>query len=258
MPLCCPSSKITTEKTGQYLEILFFFNKTFLKFLQSILSVRYFWISHMLWMYMIYIETLQFSSFYKSGQDDQLTFKKRKWKWSHSVLSHFLWAYGFYPTRLLLPWDFPGKNPLEGFAISFSRRSSWPRNWTWVSLIVNRHFTTWAITEVQAEINSASTCFFTCGPPSIILHKLLNELKETKRNHSNKSLKPLGLNILQCFPEPQLVNNLPALREIWVRCLCWEDTLEKRTATPMLWPGEFHGLYSPWVAKSQTWLSDFH
>ena len=27
MPLYCPSSKITTEKTGQYLEILFFFNK---------------------------------------------------------------------------------------------------------------------------------------------------------------------------------------------------------------------------------------
>ena len=121
-----------------------------------------------------------------------------------------------------------------------------------------QNFTIWAVMEVQAEINSASTCFFTCGPPSIILHKLLNELKETKRNHSNKSLKPLGLNILQCFPEPQLVNNLPALREIWVRCLCWEDTLEKRTATPMLWPGEFHGLYSPWVAKSQTWLSDFH
>ena len=28
--------------------------------------------------------------------------------------------------------------------------------------------------------------------------------------------------------------------------------------TPEFWPGEFHGLYSPRVAKSQTWLSSFH
>ena len=62
MPLYCPSSKITTEKTGQYLEILFFFNKRFIKTLQSLLSVRYICIFHMLWMHMIYIETLQFSS----------------------------------------------------------------------------------------------------------------------------------------------------------------------------------------------------
>ena len=28
--------------------------------------------------------------------------------------------------------------------------------------------------------------------------------------------------------------------------------------TAVFWPGECHGLYSPWVAKSQTKLSDFH
>ena len=27
---------------------------------------------------------------------------------------------------------------------------------------------------------------------------------------------------------------------------------------PAPWPGEFHGLYSPWVAKSRTRLSNFH
>ena len=32
----------------------------------------------------------------------------------------------------------------------------------------------------------------------------------------------------------------------------------ERLPTPVFWPGEFHGLYSPWVTKSQTWLSDFH
>ena len=33
---------------------------------------------------------------------------------------------------------------LEWVAISFSRWSSWPRDWTWVSRIVGRCFTTWA------------------------------------------------------------------------------------------------------------------
>ena len=33
---------------------------------------------------------------------------------------------------------------LEWVAISFSRRSSWPRDWTWASCIIGRHFTVWA------------------------------------------------------------------------------------------------------------------
>ena len=33
---------------------------------------------------------------------------------------------------------------LEWVAFPFSRRSSWPRDWTWVSRVVGRHFTIWA------------------------------------------------------------------------------------------------------------------
>ena len=36
---------------------------------------------------------------------------------------------------------------LEWFAISFSRGSSWPRNWTWVSNTAGRLFTLWATRE---------------------------------------------------------------------------------------------------------------
>ena len=42
----------------------------------------------------------------------------------------------------------------------------------------------------------------------------------------------------------QLVKNLPAMWETWVRSLGWEDV-----CTPVFWPGEFHGLYSPWDLK---------
>ena len=57
----------------------------------------------------------------------------------------------------------------------------------------------------------------------------------------------------------QLVKNLPAMRETWVWSLGWEDPLEKRKATH----SSILAWRIPWtivhgVAKSQTWLSDFH
>ncbi|CAI9176091.1 unnamed protein product [Rangifer tarandus platyrhynchus] len=57
----------------------------------------------------------------------------------------------------------------------------------------------------------------------------------------------------------QLVKNLPAIRETWVRSLGWEDPLEKGNATHssiLAWrilSTTVHG-----VKKSQTRLSDFH
>ena len=61
----------------------------------------------------------------------------------------------------------------------------------------------------------------------------------------------------------QLVKNLPAMWETWVRPLGWEDPLEKEMATysrVLAWriprteePGR---LYSPWGAKSLTRLGD--
>ena len=47
----------------------------------------------------------------------------------------------------------------------------------------------------------------------------------------------------------QLVKNSPAMQETWVLSLAWEDPLEKGKATPVFWPGEFHGLYNPWGRK---------
>ena len=36
--------------------------------------------------------------------------ESEKWKWSRSVVSDSLWPHGLQPTRLLCPWDFPGKS----------------------------------------------------------------------------------------------------------------------------------------------------
>ena len=52
----------------------------------------------------------------------------------------------------------------------------------------------------------------------------------------------------------QLVKNLPAVWETWVRSLGWEDPLEKGKATH----SSILAQRISWIAKSQTWLSDFH
>ena len=36
--------------------------------------------------------------------------ESEKWKWSHSVVSDSSRPHGLQPTRLLCPWDFPGKS----------------------------------------------------------------------------------------------------------------------------------------------------
>ena len=57
----------------------------------------------------------------------------------------------------------------------------------------------------------------------------------------------------------QLVKNLPAMQETWVQFLGWGDPWRReRLPTPVLWPGEFHGLYSSWGHKeldTTEWLS---
>ena len=36
--------------------------------------------------------------------------ESEKWKWSRSVVSDSHWSHGLQPTRLLCPWDSPGKS----------------------------------------------------------------------------------------------------------------------------------------------------
>ena len=57
----------------------------------------------------------------------------------------------------------------------------------------------------------------------------------------------------------QLVKNLPAMWETWVnpwvRKILWQ---RERLPTPVFWPGEFHGLYSPWGCKELDVTLTFH
>ena len=52
------------------------------------------------------------------------------------------------------------------------------------------------------------------------------------------------------FLVAQLVKNLPAMQETWVRSLVGKFSgRRERLPTPVFLPGELHGLYSPWGHK---------
>ena len=100
------------------------------------------------------------------------THESEKWKRSRSVVSDSLRPHRLQPTRLLYPWDFPGKSTgvgchcllppwtivqaktLEWVAYPFSRGSSRPRNGPRrprVSCIAGGFFTNWAIREARVS-----------------------------------------------------------------------------------------------------------
>ena len=48
----------------------------------------------------------------------------------------------------------------------------------------------------------------------------------------------------------QLVKNPPAIQETWFNPWAGKIPWKRdRLPTPVFWPGEFHGLYSPWGCK---------
>ena len=68
--------------------------------------------------------------------------------------------------------------------------------------------------------------------------------------HHHHLLSPLWLS----WERIQLQCGRPGF-DPWVGKIPWTS---KRLPTPVFWPGESHGLYSPWVAKSWTRQNDFH
>ena len=77
---------------------------------------------------------------------------------SRSVVSESLQPCGLWPTRLLFHRILQARI-LAWAAIPFSRGSSWPRGWIWVSCIAGKFFTVWANREAQDLYNLK-----TCGP----------------------------------------------------------------------------------------------
>ena len=54
--------------------------------------------------------------------------ESEKWKWSHSVMSDFSWPHGLQTTRLLHPWDLPGKSTGVGCHCLLQLNTLWSLN----------------------------------------------------------------------------------------------------------------------------------
>ena len=67
-----------------------------------------------------------------------------------SLVQNSVGPYGLQPSRLLCPWNSPGQNGQA--AVPFSRGSLQPKNWTQVSHMAGRFFTSWATREAQAAM----------------------------------------------------------------------------------------------------------
>ena len=85
---------------------------------------------------------------------------------SHSVLSNSLWPYGLQPTRLLCPWDSPGKNTgmgchalLQGIFLTQGSNLS--------LLISGRFFTFWVTREALAKAETEVIHLKSQGIPRI-------------------------------------------------------------------------------------------
>ena len=111
---------------------------------------------------------------------------------------------------------------VEWVAISFSRGSSRPRDWTWVSSIAGRLFTLWAF----RGAHSHERCTDTEAPR--------RDRDATWDSSAGQRGRP-GLEshicLLWASLMTQKVKNLPAKWETWVRSLGQEDLLEKKMAS---------------------------
>ena len=135
------------------------------------------------------------------------------------------------PTRLHCPWDSPGKNTGVGC-----------------------HFLLQCI-KVKSESEVAKPCPTLsdptdCSPPGSSAHGIFQA----------RLLEWGAITFYSCFIArasliTQLVRNLPAMQETWLRSLGREDPQRREwQPTPVFLPGEFHGQkslmgYSPWLAK---------
>ena len=116
---------------------------------------------------------------------------------------------------------------LQWIAISFSRGSSRPRNWTRVSHIAGRRFTVWATRERLTHLLFLST--------QLGIPWWLHQFRDC----------------LQCR-RPRF--------DPWVGKIPWRREWQ---SNPVFLPGKSHGQrsladYSPWVVKSGTRLSNLH
>ena len=93
----------------------------------------------------------------------QYSVYKRKWKWSRSVVSDSLRPHGLQPTRLLRPWDFPGKSTGVG---CHRLLRSLVQSWVEIMSLSHKPLDSYFKQKWRPSAGSETWCFsFTISPP---------------------------------------------------------------------------------------------
>ena len=162
---------------------------------------------------------------------------------------------------------------LECVAISFSRGSCQPRDWTRVSTSAGRRFTIWATREAIPRSlwdhlnwrkwpDLRQFSFWGRGEnPLIDWHKGTESyLSCPNSRHLWRGTPTLGPHRLsRASLVAQIIKNLPAMQETWVQSLGLEDPLEKRMETHssiLAWTDQPGGLRVHGVTKSKDCVSN--
>ena len=137
-------------------------------------------------------------------------------------------------SRLLFPWNSPGKNTGVG-CTAFSRGSSWPRDQTQVSCIAGRFYTNWATRDLF--ICNYKLFFIVFYAVNFQMFKLVLEKAEepeiklpTSAGSSKKpeSSRETSISALLTMPKPLTV---------WITRNCWKfwKRWEYQTTWPASW-----------------------
>ena len=151
---------------------------------------------------------------------------------------------------------------LDWVAFPFSRESSQPKDRTQVSSIAGGLFTSIRVFSNKSTLpikGPKYQCFSfsisSFNDYSGLISFIIDWFYLLAVQGTHKSLLQhhnLKASVLQCsaFFMVQVSQNLPAMQETPFRLLAQEDHWRKeRLHTPVFWPGEFQGLYSPWGLK---------
>ena len=94
--------------------------------------------------------------------------ESEKWKWSRSVVSDPQRPHGLQPTRLLHPWDFPGKSTGVGCHCFLCNKCLLTSNWAWSLLLSgvpqswDCKTEPWELISGGPELSGSASFTFTC------------------------------------------------------------------------------------------------
>ena len=167
---------------------------------------------------------------------------------SLSLCFQFFWVY----IQKLNCWTYGSCLIFGRTALLFSTAAALvyiPASNTWAGAVKARILTTRPPGNSQTSLKlifiSQWHIKITCRAWKLSVHSWLWFSREKKLLNSYR-IYYIGASLIAL-----LVKNPPTMRETWVWSLGWEDPLKKGKATHSVsWPGEFHGLFSPWGCKA--------